>query len=86
MFRNNSARELSVFVDSAMACNRVVLQHFSMTGDSVVDAYLAAEDKDGLPFGLSPPSESRLVQRRLHAKSQSNSSIVLPPVIATPSG
>uniref|UniRef100_A0A1B6FU12 non-specific serine/threonine protein kinase n=1 Tax=Cuerna arida TaxID=1464854 RepID=A0A1B6FU12_9HEMI len=85
--KNNSARELSVFAESAMACNRVVLQHFSMTGDSVVDSYLAVDNDKGLPFGLSPPSESRLIQRRLLAKSQHNSSqsYVLP-VITTPSG
>ncbi|XP_054275345.1 MAP kinase-interacting serine/threonine-protein kinase 1-like isoform X2 [Macrosteles quadrilineatus] len=80
--RNNSARELSAFAESAMACNRVVLQHFSMTGDSVVDQYLAVENGGkGLPFGLSPPSESRLVQRRLLAKSQE-----MPPIITTLSG
>jgi hypothetical protein len=28
--RNNSARELSAFAESAMAVNRVVLQHMSM--------------------------------------------------------
>lgn len=84
--RNNSAIELSVFAESAMACNRVVLQHFSMTGDSVVDSYLAVDTEDkALPFGLSPPSESRLVQRRLLAKSRSNSNIMRP-VITTPSG
>lgn len=86
MCRNNSARELSAFAESAMAVNRVVLQHFSMTGDSVVDFYLNAEEdgKKALPFGLSPPSESRLIQRRINAKSQSNSNIL--PVIASPSG
>ena len=29
-FRNNSARELSAFAESAMAVNRVVLQHMSL--------------------------------------------------------
>uniref|UniRef100_A0A1B6C9X3 non-specific serine/threonine protein kinase n=1 Tax=Clastoptera arizonana TaxID=38151 RepID=A0A1B6C9X3_9HEMI len=84
--RNNSARELSAFAESAMAVNRVVLQHFSMTGDSVVDCYLNVEEdgKRSLPFGLSPPSESRLIQRRINAKSQSDSNIL--PIIASPSG
>lgn len=84
--RNNSARELSAFAESAMAVNRVVLQHFSMNGDSLVDSYLSADEdvKKGLPFGLSPPSESRLIQRRLLTKSQTNTQIL--PVIASPSG
>ncbi|XP_075236870.1 MAPK interacting serine/threonine Lk6 kinase isoform X2 [Lycorma delicatula] len=91
--RNNSARELSAFAESAMAVNRVVLQHFSMTGDSVVDSYLNAQMAEGddskvtnnIPFGLSPPSESRLLQRRLLVKSQSNSNM-LSPAISSPSG
>ncbi|XP_039295702.1 MAP kinase-interacting serine/threonine-protein kinase 1 isoform X2 [Nilaparvata lugens] len=75
--RNNSARELSAFAESAMAVKRVVLQHFSMTSDSVVDLYLKAEaeaeaDANALPFGLSPPSESRLLQRRLSAARSAN--------------
>lgn len=84
--RNNSARELSAFAESAMAVNRVVLQHFSMNGDTLVDSYLSTEDevKKGIPFGLSPPSESRLIQRRLLTKSQTNTQIL--PVIASPSG
>lgn len=72
--RNNSARELSAFAESAMAVNRVVLQHFSMTSDSVVDLYLKQSEEAAdaqLPFGLSPPSESRLLQRRLSAAKSS---------------
>lgn len=79
--RNNSARDLSAFAESAMAVNRVVLQHFSMNMDLVpreeyhpnkasCKAAAAADSLDsGHMFGLSPPSESRLLQRRLQANS-----------------
>lgn len=77
---------MSAFAESAMAVNRVVLQHFSMNGDSIVDSYLSVDEeiKKGLPFGLSPPSESRLIQRRILTKSQTNTQIL--PIIASPSG
>lgn len=84
--RNNSARELSAFAESAMAVNRVVLQHMSINleEDSHPEDILILEDnkenneplennnntkmaekrKAPPPFGLSPPSESKLLQRR----------------------
>ncbi|PSN52694.1 MAP kinase-interacting serine/threonine-protein kinase 1 [Blattella germanica] len=77
--RNNSARELSAFAESAMAVNRVVLQHFSMNLDlgnlptqnmldsssAVLEPGLNNGAGEGTTlFGLSPPSESRLIQRR----------------------
>lgn len=76
--RNNSARELSAFAESAMAVNRVVLQHFSMNLElgctetpslfepsAVLDPGLNNRATEGTAlFGLSPPSESRLIQRR----------------------
>merc|ERR1712098_140353 len=59
--RNKSAKELSMFAESAAAVNRVVVQH-SVASESV------ASETDGnvsLPvLGLSPPSESRLLKRR----------------------
>lgn len=113
--RNNSARELSAFAESAMAVNRVVLQHMSInlmdeealeeilkaesevevdnkenidsssagsatatalsqTGNSLengkFESKLAEKRKAQLPpFGLSPPSESKLIQRRSRQKS-----------------
>ncbi|XP_034186768.1 MAP kinase-interacting serine/threonine-protein kinase 1 isoform X2 [Osmia lignaria lignaria] len=153
--RNNSARELSAFAESAMAVNRVVLQHFSVNLDELAEKReprlsTSSTDDDNHPyghmsdssselsehskncithssnefetnsrrksssvrsstdlsdlktigknrligkessiqqlFGLSPPSESRLMQRRLKARSdllerQSNKA-----VIASPSG
>jgi len=75
--RNNSARELSAFAESAMAVNRVFQQHFSMNIDlvpkhTVETANLSNSSDKGELFGLSPPSESRLMQRRLLTKSQTN--------------
>merc|ERR1712223_1647091 len=130
---NNSARELSAFAESAMAVNRVVLQHMSInmmdedaieefikesesawennkeniehvsidangaaTAPSSVTASVTAATSTaastvGLennnnklaekrkaphalpPFGLSPPSESKLIQRR--SRQQSSQSL-----------
>lgn len=99
--RNNSARELSAFAESAMAVNRVVLQHMSINlveehdaseetpSDEAQSADIEedsnkenvlitdhgsnkqAEKRKAPPFGLSPPSESKLIQRRRQQSSQS---------------
>lgn len=87
--RNNSARELSVFAESAMAVNRVVLQHFSMNFAEHIAEHSGSEDEP--LFGLSPPSESTLCQRRLQSKSQQFSFLPAPvvssvPTITSPSG
>lgn len=95
-----------------MAVNRVVLQHFSMNLDYMVqerpniygptaptetiggklEAVRIADDgyADKM-FGLSPPSESKLVQRRLKARGscQLESKIVAANqgiAVASPSG
>lgn len=60
--RNNSARALSTFAESAMSANRVFLQHFSLFSSSNVP--LAAAKR------LSPPSHSMIVQRRSLGKPQ----------------
>jgi len=63
--KNNSVRELSMFAESAAAVNRVVLQHLSNLWPEM------KKDSDECSVsGLSPPSESRLLQRR---KSLQNS-------------
>lgn len=117
-FRNNSARELSAFAESAMAVNRVVLQHMSINlteeeqnealspgdileddkenilsfevgglevsapGSAVVQQLTnnnnnnenkLAEKRKAPPFGLSPPSESKLIQRRQCQQKSSQS-------------
>jgi len=56
--KNNSAKELSQFAESAAAVNRVVLQH----GMSISPA--PDDEVSSSVMGLSPPSESRLMQRR----------------------
>lgn len=146
--RNNSARELSVFAESAMAVNRVILQHFSVNLEELLEnreprLSTSSTDDDNHPyghmsdssselsesnssgdfdkrligcrkkqerdeqqasakigiigksqlidddslncFGLSPPSESRLIQRRIKARSdllQRQSATI----VASPSG
>lgn len=104
--RNNSARELSAFAESAMAVNRVVLQHMSInlehpedcnkeninksinnevasktnptttTGGAKKEIQSKNNDQAAVqltanpPFGLSPPSESKLIQRRSQQKQK----------------
>ncbi|XP_046407637.1 MAP kinase-interacting serine/threonine-protein kinase 1-like isoform X2 [Ischnura elegans] len=94
MRRNNSSKELSAFAESAMAVNRVVLQHFSMNMDLRHLNEGTSDDRDGSlgsplfddqptpPFGLSPPSESALVQRRLSRAARS----LRVETVASPSG
>ncbi|XP_022172360.1 MAP kinase-interacting serine/threonine-protein kinase 1 [Myzus persicae] len=82
--RNNSARALSSFAESAMSANRVFLQHFSLFSSS--DVPLAAAKR------LSPPSHSMIVQRRSLGKPQcsnettGNRAPAQLPIIASPSG
>ena len=52
--KENSARQLSLFAESAAAVNRVVLQHLSLN----------TMELDTSCCGLSPPSESIVLQRR----------------------
>ncbi|KAB7498549.1 MAP kinase-interacting serine/threonine-protein kinase 1 [Armadillidium nasatum] len=72
--RNQSVRHLSLFAESCMAVNRVVLQHFSISYDKDFD-HFDYNDMDP-PLGLSPPSESRLAQRRLHAHNHKSDRLV----------
>jgi len=53
---HNSAAELSLFAESAAAVNRVVLQHMSRL--------VVPDARTDVTIGLSPPAESRLLQRR----------------------
>merc|ERR1711887_185682 len=62
--KNNSVKELSMFAESAAAVNRVVLQHMS------INIWPEMKKDTESVAGLSPPSESRLLQRR---KSLQNS-------------
>ena len=60
--RDNSARQLSLFAESAGAVNRVVLQHMSV---NIMDSIIV---KDNNCVSLSPPSESLMLQRRTSLK------------------
>ncbi|XP_030758775.1 MAP kinase-interacting serine/threonine-protein kinase 1 [Sitophilus oryzae] len=65
--RHDSARDLSHFAESAAAVHRVVQQHFSMNLD-----YVKANGggcHSAALFGLSPPSESQMMQRRIKGRS-----------------
>ncbi|KAL1116937.1 hypothetical protein AAG570_005406 [Ranatra chinensis] len=77
--RNNSARDLSSYAESAMAVNRVILQHFSIGGGNGEEDDYSAESSP--PLGLSPPSESKLIQRRKAAAEATKQQ-----PIASPSG
>jgi MAP kinase interacting serine/threonine kinase len=99
--RNNSARELSAFAESAMALNRVMLQHFSINvnieanlleGDEEAEAELSSLSQSpvltkskGSLCRLSPPSESSLARRRMHSQSL-NMNLMEHPVQTSPSG
>uniref|UniRef100_A0A8D8M7R4 non-specific serine/threonine protein kinase n=1 Tax=Cacopsylla melanoneura TaxID=428564 RepID=A0A8D8M7R4_9HEMI len=65
--RNQSARELSSYAESAMSANRVILQHFSICKKPDEQTWHPPSSS----MRLSPPSESLLVQRR-QQKSQSD--------------
>jgi MAP kinase interacting serine/threonine kinase len=84
-YRNNSAKELSAFAESAMEVNRVVLQHFSLNMDMshlscATQARQHATHTSEI-FGLADPSKSGLAQRRLlraQSLSKENSGMVVP--------
>merc|ERR1712235_67672 len=55
--KDNSARQLSLFAESASVVNRVVLQHMSVN-------IMQDNISDNNCIGLSPTSESQMLQRR----------------------
>jgi MAP kinase interacting serine/threonine kinase len=61
MRQNNNVKQLSQFAESAAAVNRVVLQHLS---GNLWEVPPRPPDSQGELLGLSPPSQSRLLQRR----------------------
>jgi len=70
---NNNAKQLSRAADSALQVNRVVLQHLSVNLWDYVPGGGSATNPPDLQqgLGLSPPSESKLLQRRKSVQSQS---------------
>jgi len=69
--KDNSARQLSMFAESAAAVNRVVLQHMSV---NILHDNSEALQQSPVPLvGLSPPSESMMMQRRKSLQSGNHS-------------
>ena len=71
MRRTNSLKDLSKFAESAASINRVVLQHLSIN-EMEERKDLSAEKMES-QIGLcclSPPDQSRILQRRLSLQSQ----------------
>merc|ERR1719310_2371603 len=69
--KDNSARQLSLFAESAGAVNRVVLQHMSV--NILHDNSAALQQSPAPMVGLSPPSESMMMQRRKSLQSGNHS-------------
>merc|ERR1719168_262690 len=70
--KDNSARQLSLFAESAAAVNRVVLQHMSVNiryDDNTI--------QETPVVGLSPPAESMMMQRRKSLQQSGNNSLQL---------
>jgi len=67
--KNHSAQALSIFAESCMSLNRIMYQHFSMNQFESGGISFSESPPEDCPFGLSPPSESRLAQRRLRSLS-----------------
>jgi len=62
--KNKTAKELSQFAESAAAVNRVVLQHGMIASTTTASTTTEVDKIHTSVMGLSPPSESRLLQRR----------------------
>ncbi|XP_037092953.1 MAP kinase-interacting serine/threonine-protein kinase 1-like [Pollicipes pollicipes] len=82
---NRSVKDLSLYAQSAMALNRAMLHHLSMDvgrHEETSSSEAEAESDEGIVmFGLSPPLESSLMQRRLHSTQSMRLT-----AIASPSG
>ncbi|KAG7214168.1 hypothetical protein KM043_001517 [Ampulex compressa] len=77
MRRNNSARELSAFAESAMAVNRVVLQHFSVNLEELAEnreprLSTSSTDEDNHPYGHMSDSSSELSEHSKHCATHSS--------------
>ncbi|XP_063992116.1 MAP kinase-interacting serine/threonine-protein kinase 1 isoform X1 [Diachasmimorpha longicaudata] len=82
--RNNSARELSVFAESAMAVNRVVHQHFSMNLDDLAEnreprLSTSSTDDDNHPYGHLSDSSSELSEPSKHCATHSSEEFEIGP-------
>ncbi|XP_034946123.1 MAP kinase-interacting serine/threonine-protein kinase 1 isoform X2 [Chelonus insularis] len=75
--RNNSARELSAFAESAMAVNRVVYQHFSVNLEDLSEnreprLSTSSTDDDNHPYGHLSDSSSELSENSKHCVTHSS--------------
>lgn len=73
--RNQSARELSHFAESAMAVKRVILQHFSMRYD-----YMTKERPNIYQPSIQQKQQSDVVASKKHANSEQPTSFTQSPV------
>ncbi|XP_014474068.1 PREDICTED: MAP kinase-interacting serine/threonine-protein kinase 1 [Dinoponera quadriceps] len=78
--RNNSARELSAFAESAMAVNRVVLQHFSLNLEDLAEnreprLSTSSTDDDNHPYGHMSDSSSELSENSKQFTTHSSSEL-----------
>ncbi|XP_012252791.2 MAP kinase-interacting serine/threonine-protein kinase 1 isoform X3 [Athalia rosae] len=81
--RNNSARELSAFAESAMAVNRVVLQHFSVNLEELAEnreprLSTSSTDEDNHPYGHMSDSSSELSEPGKNCVTHSSSEFDTP--------
>ncbi|XP_046423954.1 MAP kinase-interacting serine/threonine-protein kinase 1 isoform X1 [Neodiprion pinetum] len=81
--RNNSARELSAFAESAMAVNRVVLQHFSVNLEELAEnreprLSTSSTDEDNHPYGHMSDSSSELSEHGKNCVTHSSSEFDTP--------
>ncbi|XP_051166152.1 MAP kinase-interacting serine/threonine-protein kinase 1-like isoform X2 [Leptopilina boulardi] len=75
--RNNSARELSAFAESAMAVNRVVFQHFSVNLEELLEnreprLSTSSTDDDNHPYGHMSDSSSELSEHSKNGATHSS--------------
>lgn len=69
--RNNSARDLAAFAESANAVKRLVHHQMAWSVELRGASVEPATPDPSPPFGLSPPSESKLARRRKFGRSVS---------------
>ena len=74
--RNNSARELSAFAESAMAVNRVVLQHMSLNMLEEVEPYLPVSNSFYVNEDSNMPSFNETKQDEFSSKSSTSPDVL----------
>ncbi|XP_014674390.1 PREDICTED: MAP kinase-interacting serine/threonine-protein kinase 1-like [Priapulus caudatus] len=72
LLRNNSAKDLSAFAESALAVKRMICTHMSITEEQESDSSSCYST----PFNLSPPMESLLWKRRAAVPERASNIVV----------